>query len=87
MGTEFGALPYVVSPYFGLAAYGRIAGVMYAAVMMAQGITPVLIDMSYDHTGDYGWSLRAMTIVFACGSLALCALPPYPTRLRATRPT
>lgn len=77
----------MVSPYFGLAAYGRIAGVMYAAVMMAQGITPVLIDMSYDHTGDYGWSLRAMTIVFACGSLALCALPPYPTRLRATRPT
>ncbi|AOX21491.1 MFS transporter [Kozakia baliensis] len=78
MGTEFGALPYVVSRYFGLAAYGRIAGVMYAAVMMAQGLTPVLMDMSYDHTRDYGWSLRTMTIVFACGSLALCALPAYP---------
>lgn len=80
MGTEFGALPYVVSRYFGLAAYGRIAGVMYAAVMLAQGVTPVLMDLSYDHTGDYSWSLRAMTVIFACGSLALCALPIYPER-------
>lgn len=79
MGTEFGALPYVVSRYFGLAAYGRIAGTMYAAVMLAQGITPVLMDISYDHTGNYRLSLGAMTAVFACGSLALCALPTYPT--------
>lgn len=80
MGTEFGALPYVVSRYFGLAAYGRIAGAMYAAVMLAQGMTPVLMDMSYDRTGGYGWSFHAMTVIFACGSLALCALPVYPER-------
>jgi len=86
MGTEFGALPYLVTRYFGLAAYGRVAGAMYAAVMLAQGITPVLMDVSFGRTGTYDTALDAMLGVFACGSVALCALPPYGRTARATHP-
>ena len=77
MGAEYGALPYVISRYFGLRAYGAIAGVMYAAVIVAQGMTPLLMDISYGRTGSYAISIYAMGAALAVGTLLLALLKPY----------
>lgn len=75
MGAQYGALPYYIARYFGTRAFGAIIGVMYSAVIAAQGITPVLLDLGYDLQGSY-----RMAVLLACaalgGSAALLLLLP-----------
>lgn len=89
LGTQFGALPYFVARYFGLRHFGAILGMMYSAVIAAQGLTPVLLDASFDRQGSYRLALAAAAGVLALGTALLLALPAYgapsPAR-RANRP-
>jgi MFS family permease len=66
MGTEFGALPYFISRYFGLRRFGVIAGMMYSAVIIAQGVTPLLMDVDFDRHRSYVLSLHVIQAVMAC---------------------
>ena len=77
MGTEFGALPYFISRYFGLRRFGVIAGVMYSAVIIAQGITPLLMDLDFDHRRSYVLSLHVIEIVMVAGAAMIACLPAY----------
>ncbi len=85
LGTEFGALPYFISRYFGLRNYGLIAGVMYSVVILAQGVTPFLMDASFDASGGYGSSIRAVQAALLVGAVVLASLKPYGAR-SVTRP-
>lgn len=75
MGAEYGALGYLTSRYFGLAHYGAIIGTLYAAVILAQGVTPALMDISFDATGNYDQATIAIAVVLALGALLLFFLP------------
>lgn len=77
MGTEFGALPYFISRYFGLRRFGMIAGVMYSAVIIAQGVTPLLMDMDFDRRHSYVLSLHVIEIVMVAGAAMIACLPAY----------
>jgi MFS family permease len=77
MGTEFGALPYFISRYFGLRRFGMIAGVMYSAVIIAQGITPLLMDLDFDHRRSYVLSLHVIEIVLVANAAMIACLPAY----------
>ena len=77
MGTEYGALPYFISRYFGLRRFGAIAGVMYSAVIVAQGITPYLMDVDFDHHRSYLLSLHVVDGVLIAGATILALLPRY----------
>lgn len=77
MGTEFGALPYFISRYFGLRRFGMIAGIMYSAVIIAQGITPYLMDVDYDHYRSYLLSLHVIEAVLVGGAAIIAWLPRY----------
>jgi MFS family permease len=83
LGAEFGALPFLISRYFGLRRYGAIAGVMYSVVILAQGFTPFLMDASFDATGAYAVSMRLIQAALVLGALVLAILPAYATRKRA----
>ena len=83
LGTQFGALPFFVARYFGLRHFGAILGMMYSAVIAAQGLTPVLLDASFDRQGHYRLALAAAAGVLALGTTLLLALPGYGTPPRA----
>lgn len=77
LGTEFGALPYLLSRYFGLRAYGSIVGAVFGVIMFVQGIVPFLFDASFDHTGSYRQAVQVIAVALAAGAVLLILLPPY----------
>lgn len=77
LGAQFGALPFLISRYFGLRHFGAILGVMYSAVIAGQGITPVLLDAAFDALGTYRSAIVVSMAVMALGSLLLFLLPGY----------
>jgi len=85
LGLSYAALPYFISRYFGLAFFGRIAGLMYAAVMLSQGLTPFLMDLWFDHTGSYRGAVMILAVVLAVASLIVAFLPPYREKVSSLR--
>jgi len=77
MGTEYGVLPYFISRYFGLRRFGAIAGIMYSAVIIAQGITPYLMDVDFDHHRSYRLSLHVIQALVVLGAAIIACLPVY----------
>ena len=77
MGTEYGVLPYFISRYFGLRRFGNIAGLMYAAVIVAQGVTPYLMDVDFDRHRSYLLSLHAVEVLLLVGAAIIACLPRY----------
>ena len=77
LGAQYGALPFFIARYFGLRAFGAIIGVMYSAVIAAQGITPVLLDAVYDAQGSYRTAILVAGLLLATGAALLLLLPRY----------
>jgi len=77
MGTEYGVLPYFISRYFGLRRFGNIAGLMYAAVVLAQGVTPYLMDVDFDQHRSYLLSLHVIEALLIGGAGIIACLPGY----------
>lgn len=75
MGAEYGALSYFCSRYFGLKHFGSINSVLYAAVILAQGLTPAAMDLSYGATGSYDQASIAIIAVLGAGMTLLFFLP------------
>lgn len=82
MGAEYAALSYFCSRYFGLRHFGSINGILYAAVILAQGLTPALMDVSYDRTGSYDQAATALIATLAAGMVLLFFLPSLGRRSR-----
>ena len=77
MGTEYGVLPYFISRYFGLRRFGNIAGLMYAVVVLAQGLTPYLMDVDFDRHRSYLMSLHVIEALLVAGAVIIAGLPGY----------
>lgn len=86
MGAQYGALPYYVARYFGTRAFGAIIGVMYSAIIAAQGITPVLLDHGFDVTGSYQLAVIASIVALSAGMALLLLLPRYGADAQAPAP-
>ncbi|AOR79066.1 MFS transporter [Novosphingobium resinovorum] len=90
MGAEYAALPYFCSRYFGLRHFGSINAVLYAAVILAQGLTPAAMDLSYGATGSYNEAALAIIVVLGAGMALLFFLPGIGadgrTRVRPVKP-
>lgn len=91
MGAEYGALSYFCSRYFGLRHFGAINAVLYAAVILAQGLTPAAMDLSYGHSGSYDQASIAIIVTLALGTALLFFLPGIGadgrTKMRSARGT
>jgi MFS family permease len=78
LGAEYSILPYAISRYFGMKHFGSIAGVMYATLMLAQGVTPFLMDLDYDAHKSYVLALHIVQAGLVAASVMLMTLRPYP---------
>lgn len=81
LGSQFGALPFMVARYFGTRHFGTILGVIYAATIVLQGTVPILLDHSFDLRGSYDQALTVLSAALALGSALLLLLPPYRSRI------
>jgi MFS family permease len=83
LGSEYGGLPYILSRYFGLRAYGAIVGLVFGAVTLAQGIVPFLFDATFDHFGSYRVAVWGVSASLAVGAALILVLPGFaPARER-----
>ncbi|WP_246543321.1 MFS transporter [Novosphingobium profundi] len=77
MGAQYGALPYFIARYFGVRHFGAIIGAMYSAVIAAQGVTPILLDLVFDSVHSYRPALIGVGGALATGMALLMLLPRY----------
>ncbi len=83
LGTEYGVLPFFISRYFGLKAYGAISGMMYATIILVLGITPALMDLAFDFTGSYREAMVVIAVGLVLGAALMARLKPFDTHLTA----
>ena len=77
LGTEYGVLPYFISRYFGLKAYGVISGTIYAVVTLMLGTTPFLMDVVFDLTGSYRLAINIICAGLVIGAIIIARLQPF----------
>ena len=81
LGTEYGVLPYFLSRYFGTRHYGAISGSMYGVIVLTQGLTPFLMDLVFDVTGNYDIAIIAICVGLVLGAILITRLLPFHTVL------
>lgn len=77
MGAQYGALPFFISRYFGVRHFGSIIGAMYSAVIAAQGLTPILLDLVFDTVHSYRPALIGVGSTFVVAMVLIMLLPRY----------
>lgn len=77
LGTEYGVLPYFLCRYFGVRHYGAIAGVIYGVIVLTQGITPFLMDLNFDSSGNYRMAIAVICLALLLGAYLLTRLRPF----------
>ena len=76
-GVEFDLMAYFVSRYFGMKAYGRIYGLVYAAFGLGSGTSPVIFNILKGGSADYSEVLGVVAAGFIVGGVMLLALGRY----------
>ena len=77
LGTEYGVLPYFISRYFGVRHYGSITGTAYSVVVLTQGVTPFLMGLVFDRTGNYDLAITAIALGLVLGIVLILRLRPF----------
>lgn len=85
VGAEVDIMAFFVSRYFGLKAYGKIYGTMFAAFSFANGIGPTIAGWSFDRFHSYGPAFLIFEgmLVVTCLLLLPLGAYPYPARKHA----
>ena len=76
-GAEFDILPYAISRYFGLRAFGEIYGYTFAAVTLGAAVGPLAMGVSFDATGSYSLALLSFAIATFTAAGLMMGLGPY----------
>jgi MFS family permease len=74
-GAAFAALPFFIARYFDIRHFGLLIGLMYSALVVAQGVVPVALDASFDISRSYRGALLVGSLCYLIGALALIVLP------------
>ncbi len=77
LGAEVDFTAFLVRRYFGNAAFSRLYGIGFGLFALAIGIGPLLLGMSFDHTGGYTPGLLLFVGFSLLAALATFAMPPY----------
>jgi len=77
IGAEVDLIGYLVARYFGMAAYGKLYGIQYAAFGLGTGASPVLLGAIRDETGTYVTSLLTSSALLAAAVLLFVCLPGF----------
>lgn len=87
VGAEVDLMAFFVGRYFGLRAYGRIYGVMFAAFALANGIGPSIAGWSFDRFHSYrpAFAIFEAMLALTCLLLAPLGRYPYPARKQGVK--
>jgi MFS family permease len=76
-GAEFDILPYAISRYFGLRAFGEIYGYTFSAVTLGAAAGPLMMGVSFEATGSYSLALISFAIATFTAAGLMLGLGPY----------
>jgi MFS family permease len=77
VGAELDVMPYMVSRYFGLRAFGEIYSYTFAIFTLGAVIGPPLMGAGFDATGSYSLVLATFIIVALTAAGLMTQLGPY----------
>jgi predicted MFS family arabinose efflux permease len=77
LGAELDVMPYVVSRYFGLRAFGEIYSYTFAIFTLGGVVGPPLMGAGFDATGSYGLVLGAFGMAALTAAGLMMRLGPY----------
>lgn len=83
-GAEIDLVSYLVARYFGLAAYGRAYGILYAFVVFGTAISPTLYGLCYDHFKSYDPVLLGAAALLGTAATGFLLLRRFPAAAGAT---
>lgn len=86
IGAEGDIMPYLVSRYFGLRAFGEIYAYVLAIYTLGAVVGPLLMGIGFDSTGSYDSVLVPLLVVTLAGAVLLTRLGPYRTWTPAVEP-
>lgn len=78
VGAEIDLIGYLVARYFGMRAYGRIYGLLYAATLTGSALSPLLYGYSFDRLHSYHPVMLAASVLLIAASAMLFVLPRFP---------
>ena len=78
LGAEIDLLGYLTARYFGMRAYGRIYGLLYAATMIGSAVSPPFYGASFDTTGSYRFALATGAAMLLASAILFLSLPGFP---------
>lgn len=78
IGAEMDFMSYLVSRYFGLRAFSRLYGLVYAAITVGVSIGPVVMGYSQQLRGSYELGLQVLLLASALAIPPLLVLGRYP---------
>jgi MFS family permease len=78
IGAEIDLMAFFLSRYFGLKAYGKIYGVMFAVFNIGTGLGPALSGLTFDRFHSYGPIFIVYEVALAITCLLFVRLGPYP---------
>jgi MFS family permease len=77
MGAEVESMGYLISRYFGLAAFGTSYSVAFSAFMIAGSVGVLLMGAGYDHFHSYMVPLASLCVAMVLTLILLTRLGPY----------
>ncbi|ODV42430.1 hypothetical protein AWV79_27120 [Cupriavidus sp. UYMMa02A] len=77
-GAESDLLAILASRYFGMQAFGRVYGWLYAAFMIGSAVGPLFLGMLFDKNGNYQNALVLCAIGLALSVILMFMLPAFP---------
>jgi MFS family permease len=77
-GAESDVLGYLTSRYFGLRAFGRVYGMVFAGFMFGTALAPYFFGAIFDRTGSYQAALAVSAVLILVLCLVLALLPRFP---------
>jgi MFS family permease len=77
MGSEVDLIAFLMSRYFGLRSLGRTIGFAFGAFVLAGGVGPLVMGLSFDRTGSYRLPLAAFLAATLVAGALVARLGPY----------
>ncbi len=77
LGAELDVMPYVVSRYFGLRAFGEIYSYTFALFTLGGVVGPPLMGAGFDATGSYSLVLGTFVMAALTAAGLMARLGPY----------
>lgn len=86
LGAELDVMPYMVSRYFGLQAFGEIYSCTFALFTLGGVVGPLLMGAGFDATGSYSLVLGTFAIAALTAAGLMTRLGPYRVWEAGTEP-